>query len=185
MNGALYFIMDDDFYLLRGLWPFCGARADGRHWVQHRDGLRPDRCIGDRAILAVPRRIGLAPDGGAIWFLTNRIGMARAKELGFTGRFVEAAEALSLGLVNEVVADGELMPRAEALAAELAEGPTFAFGLAKKMFNVANRIAPVRCPDRQRHRQVHRFRLTRPWHGWWEPWPRCWMRKETLFGMHE
>lgn len=84
------------------------------------------------------RRIGLAPDGGAIWFLTKRIGMAKAKELVFTGRFVDAQEALSLGLVNEVVPDNELMARAEAVAADLAAGPTFAFGLAKKMFNMAN-----------------------------------------------
>ncbi len=84
------------------------------------------------------RRIGLAPDGGAIWFLTRRIGMAKAKELVFTGRFVDAQEALSLGLVNEVVPDNALMERAEAVAADLAAGPTFAFGLAKKMFNMAN-----------------------------------------------
>jgi 2-(1,2-epoxy-1,2-dihydrophenyl)acetyl-CoA isomerase len=84
------------------------------------------------------RRIGLAPDGGAIWFLTKRLGMARAKELVFTGRFVEAAEALSLGLVNYVVPDGELMAKAEELAADLASGPTFAFGMAKKMFAMAN-----------------------------------------------
>src|SRR6516165_3975430 len=36
------------------------------------------------------RRIGLAPDGGAIWFLTRRLGMAKAKELVFSARFVEA-----------------------------------------------------------------------------------------------
>ena len=84
------------------------------------------------------RRIGLAPDGGAIWLLNHRIGMAKAKELVFTGRFVEAQEALSLGLVNEVVPDDQMMARAEALAAELADGPTFAFGLAKKMFHMAN-----------------------------------------------
>jgi 2-(1,2-epoxy-1,2-dihydrophenyl)acetyl-CoA isomerase len=84
------------------------------------------------------RRIGLAPDGGAIWFLLKRIGMARAKELVFTGRFVDAAEALSLGLVNSVVPDGELMAKAEELAADLASGPTFAFGMAKKMFAMAN-----------------------------------------------
>ena len=84
------------------------------------------------------RRIGLAPDGGAIWFLTRRIGMARAKDLVFTARFVEAAEALSLGLVNEVVPDDQLMVRAEALAADLASGPTFAFGLAKKLFHMAS-----------------------------------------------
>ena len=84
------------------------------------------------------RRIGLAPDGGAIWFLTRRIGMAKAKELVFTGRFVEAAEALSLGLVNQVVPDAELEAKADELAADLAAGPTFAFGLAKKMFNMAH-----------------------------------------------
>jgi 2-(1,2-epoxy-1,2-dihydrophenyl)acetyl-CoA isomerase len=84
------------------------------------------------------RRLGLAPDGGAIWFLTRRIGMAKAKELVFTARFVEAAEALSLGLVNEVVPDDQLMSRAEALVADLASGPTFAFGLAKKLFHMAS-----------------------------------------------
>ena len=84
------------------------------------------------------RRIGLAPDGGAIWFLTRRIGMARAKELVFTARFVEAPEALSLGLVNYVVPDGALMAKTEELATDLATGPTFAFGLAKKLFNMAS-----------------------------------------------
>ena len=84
------------------------------------------------------RRLGLAPDGGAIWLLTRRIGLARAKELVFTARFVDAQEALSLGLVNYVVPDGELMAKAEALAADLASGPTFALGLAKKLFHMAS-----------------------------------------------
>jgi 2-(1,2-epoxy-1,2-dihydrophenyl)acetyl-CoA isomerase len=83
------------------------------------------------------RRIGLAPDGGAIWFLTRRIGMPKAKELVFTGRFVEAEEALALGLVNCVVEDDELMAKAQALAAEMADGPTFAMGLAKRLFHAA------------------------------------------------
>ncbi|MBV8337184.1 MAG: enoyl-CoA hydratase/isomerase family protein [Alphaproteobacteria bacterium] len=83
------------------------------------------------------RRIGLAPDGGAIWFLTRRLGMAKAKELVFSARFVEAEEALALGLVNYVVEDGELMAKTEELAADLAEAPTFALGLAKKLFHVA------------------------------------------------
>ena len=83
------------------------------------------------------RRIGLAPDGGAIWFLTRRLGMAKAKELVFTARFVEAEEALALGLVNYVVEDGQLMTKAEELAADLAAGPTFALGLAKKLFHAA------------------------------------------------
>ena len=83
------------------------------------------------------RRIGLAPDGGAIWFLTRRIGMAKAKELVFSARFVEADEALALGLVNQVVEDDELEAKAAALAADLAAAPTFALGLAKKLFHAA------------------------------------------------
>ena len=86
------------------------------------------------------RHIGLAPDGGAIWFLTRRIGMAKAKELVFTARFVEAEEALALGLVNEVVEDDRLMARTDELAADLAAAPTFAIGLAKKLFHAA--VAP-------------------------------------------
>jgi 2-(1,2-epoxy-1,2-dihydrophenyl)acetyl-CoA isomerase len=83
------------------------------------------------------RRIGLAPDGGAIWFLTRRLGMAKAKELVYTARFVEAEEALTLGLVNQVVEDDQLMARAQELAGDLAEAPTFALGLAKKLFHAA------------------------------------------------
>jgi 2-(1,2-epoxy-1,2-dihydrophenyl)acetyl-CoA isomerase len=83
------------------------------------------------------RRIGLAPDGGAIWFLTRRIGMLKAKELVYSARFVEAEEGLALGLVNYVVDDDELMAKTEELAADLAEAPTFALGLAKKLFHAA------------------------------------------------
>jgi 2-(1,2-epoxy-1,2-dihydrophenyl)acetyl-CoA isomerase len=83
------------------------------------------------------RRIGLAPDGGAIWFLTRRLGMAKAKELVFTARFVEAEEALALGLVNYVVEDDELAAKTDELAADLAAAPTFALGLAKKLFHSA------------------------------------------------
>src|SRR5438270_9405331 len=79
------------------------------------------------------RRIGLAPDGGPIWFLTRRLGMPKAKELVFSARFVEAEEALALGLVNHVVEDDELVRQTEELAADLAEAPTFALGRAKKV----------------------------------------------------
>lgn len=83
------------------------------------------------------RRIGYAPDGGGIWFLARRLPMNIAKELVFTGRVFDAAEGQRLGLVNHVVADGELDARAAAMAAEMAEGPTFALGLSKKLFHVA------------------------------------------------
>ena len=87
------------------------------------------------------KRLGLAPDGGAVWFLTQRIGVMRAKELVFTARFLSGPEALELGLVNKVVPDAELMPTATRLAQELAAGPTFALGLAKKLFHAA--VAPT------------------------------------------
>jgi len=83
------------------------------------------------------RRIALGPDGGAIWFLNHRLGMNRAKELVFSARFVPAEEALSLGLVNFVVPNDQLMAKAQELAADYASGPTFAFGMAKKLFHMA------------------------------------------------
>ena len=83
------------------------------------------------------RRIGLGPDGGAAWFLAQRIPMPLAKELIFSGRMIDAREALSMGLVNHVVPDNELMAKAEAMAADYAAGPTFALGLAKKLLHMA------------------------------------------------
>jgi 2-(1,2-epoxy-1,2-dihydrophenyl)acetyl-CoA isomerase len=50
---------------------------------------------------------------------------------------IDAREALSMGLVNHVVPDGELMEKAETMAADYASGPTFALGLAKKLLHVA------------------------------------------------
>jgi 2-(1,2-epoxy-1,2-dihydrophenyl)acetyl-CoA isomerase len=83
------------------------------------------------------RRVGLVPDGGASWFLARMLGMPRAKELVFSGRIVPAQEALSLGLVNYVVPDNELMTKADELAKDYAEAPTFALGMAKKLMHMA------------------------------------------------
>lgn len=82
------------------------------------------------------RHVGLAPDGGAIYFLTQHLGVQRAKELVFSGRRIDAQEALGLGLVNRVVPDDELDKAAFNHARELAMGPTFALGVAKKMFKL-------------------------------------------------
>ena len=82
------------------------------------------------------RHVGLVPDGGAIYFLTQHLGLLRAKELVYSGRRIDAQEALALGLVNRVVADDQLDSIALAYAHELASGPTFALGMAKKMFKM-------------------------------------------------
>lgn len=82
------------------------------------------------------RHVGLAPDGGAIYFLTQHLGVQRAKELVYSGRRIDAQEACAMGLVSRVVTDEELDAAAFEHARELATGPTFALGIAKKMFKL-------------------------------------------------
>jgi 2-(1,2-epoxy-1,2-dihydrophenyl)acetyl-CoA isomerase len=78
-------------------------------------------------------RAGLAPDGSSSYFLPKLIGLRRAQELVLTNRDLSADEALSWGLVNEVVDDDELPERARILAAQLASGPTRTLGAAKRL----------------------------------------------------
>ena len=82
-------------------------------------------------------KVGLVPDTGGLYLLTRLIGLNRAKELCFTGRMLDAREALHMGLVNQVAPAAELMPRALALARELASGATAAIGLTKSLLNIA------------------------------------------------
>jgi 2-(1,2-epoxy-1,2-dihydrophenyl)acetyl-CoA isomerase len=76
-------------------------------------------------------RIGLGPDGGASYFLRDLVGSAKALELILLGDLVDATEALRLGLVNRVVAPGDLESATRELAGRLAGGPTLAYGFAK------------------------------------------------------
>lgn len=80
-------------------------------------------------------RAGLTPDGSSTYFLPRLVGLRRAKELTLTNRTLSAQEALAWGIVNRVVPDAELMPVARALAAELAQGPTRALGMAKRLLD--------------------------------------------------
>ena len=80
------------------------------------------------------KKVGVVPDGGAIFFLTQHLGIGKAKELVYTARAFDANEAKALGLVARVVADADLEKESRALARELAESATYALALAKKMF---------------------------------------------------
>jgi 2-(1,2-epoxy-1,2-dihydrophenyl)acetyl-CoA isomerase len=84
------------------------------------------------------RNVGLVPDGGAIYFLSQVLGVLKAKELVYTARRVPATEAMQLGLITRLVADDDLDTTARTLANDLAQGPGFAFGVAKKMFKAMN-----------------------------------------------
>ena len=81
------------------------------------------------------KRIGLAPDGGAVWFLARQIGFAQAKELFYNARILNASEALALGLAQQVVPDAELLAEAMRQAHSYAEGPSFSLALTKQMFS--------------------------------------------------
>ncbi len=81
------------------------------------------------------KKVGVVPDGGALFFLTQLLGIAKAKELVYTARPIAAQEARDLGLVMRVVPDDRLEAEARALAQELAASATYALALAKKMFH--------------------------------------------------
>jgi 2-(1,2-epoxy-1,2-dihydrophenyl)acetyl-CoA isomerase len=82
-------------------------------------------------------RRGIAPDAGAAYLLTRLVGLQQAKRICFFGAPVGSREALTLGLVTEVVADSDLSARVQELAAELATGPTAAIAVAKRLINHA------------------------------------------------
>jgi enoyl-CoA hydratase/carnithine racemase len=81
-------------------------------------------------------RVGLAGcDMGACALLPRVIGQGRAAELLYTGRSMGGEEAERWGFFNRLCDPGTLLPDAQALAAELAAGPTFAQGMTKRMLH--------------------------------------------------
>jgi 2-(1,2-epoxy-1,2-dihydrophenyl)acetyl-CoA isomerase len=76
---------------------------------------------------------GLAPDCAALYFLPRLVGTARTKELVLTARPFTAQEALTMGLIAEVVPAEDLLARGRDLAGGLARGATVALGLAKSL----------------------------------------------------
>jgi enoyl-CoA hydratase/carnithine racemase len=91
------------------------------------------RVAADDAVLGQPEiLLGIIPGAGGTQRLTRLVGPAKAKDLIFTGRFVKADEALTIGLVDRVVPADELEDRALAWAGELATGAVVAMGMAKQ-----------------------------------------------------
>jgi enoyl-CoA hydratase/carnithine racemase len=72
---------------------------------------------------------------GACALLPRLIGQGRASELLFTGRAMTATEGLQWGFFNALHEPAELLAKAQALAADLAAGPTFAHGMTKTMLH--------------------------------------------------
>jgi len=89
------------------------------------------RIASDRARFGQPEiLLGIIPGGGGTQRLARLVGPARAKDLVFSGRMVDAAEALAMGLVDRVV-DGDPIEASLGLAASFATGARHAIRLAK------------------------------------------------------
>jgi 2-(1,2-epoxy-1,2-dihydrophenyl)acetyl-CoA isomerase len=78
-------------------------------------------------------KTGLTPDAGTSFLLPRIVGLKRSMELLLLNRTLPAAEALAWGLVNEVVADERLLERALAIAGQLAQGASAAYGATKRL----------------------------------------------------
>jgi 2-(1,2-epoxy-1,2-dihydrophenyl)acetyl-CoA isomerase len=94
-------------------------------------------------ILATPRaqmcavfvRIGLVPDLGGLQLLPRIVGLQRAKEIIFSGRVIGVEEAVSLGIVHQVVPQDDPLATGVAFAQRFRNAPTEAIGMAKNILN--------------------------------------------------
>jgi 2-(1,2-epoxy-1,2-dihydrophenyl)acetyl-CoA isomerase len=86
--------------------------------------------LGDTSL-----KFGLIPDEGGAYYFPRFMGVDRALKMSLLSEVYTARQALELGLVTEVVADDELMARANELAARLAEGPPIAIRITKRMIH--------------------------------------------------
>ncbi|MDP2293246.1 MAG: enoyl-CoA hydratase [Actinomycetota bacterium] len=78
---------------------------------------------------------GLSIDFGGSWLLPRRVGLHKAKELAFFADIIDAVEAERIGLVNRVVADGDLDAFVDDWAQRLAAGPPIAVAMTKRLLD--------------------------------------------------
>ena len=96
------------------------------------------RIASDRAKFGLPEvTLGIIPGGGGTQRLPRLIGVARAKELIFTGGVIDAKEADRIGLVNRVVPHDDLMDTCRSLAKTIAQNAGYAVSLAKEAINAS------------------------------------------------
>lgn len=95
------------------------------------------RIAGDNAKVGQPEiLLGIIPGAGGTQRLARLVGPSKAKDIVYTGRFVEAAEARSLGLVDEVVAPDDVYEAARGWARQFVAGPARALAAAKQAIDI-------------------------------------------------
>jgi len=77
-------------------------------------------------------KVGLVPGAGGAHFLPRLVGPARALEMFFTGDFIDAEEAMRIGIVNRVFPDAELMAEAEKIARRICRAPSLTLRMTKR-----------------------------------------------------
>lgn len=96
------------------------------------------RIGSDKAMFAESFvKLGIIPGDGGAWFLPRAVGYSNACKMAFSGEPVRAAEALAMGLVSEVVASEELLPRSIELAQSIASNPPHAVRLTKQLMRAS------------------------------------------------
>jgi enoyl-CoA hydratase len=100
---------------------------------------------------------GLVPDGGGMARLTRTVGVSRAKELVYSGRFFDAEEAVALALIDEMVAPDNVYDAAVAWAGRFVDGPPYALAAAKAGINDVFELAPAERVAAERRRFVDVF----------------------------
>ncbi len=98
------------------------------------------RVLGESAKMGQPEvKLGIIPAAGGTYRLPRLVGLGIAREIVYTGRMVDAQEALRIGLANVVVPDADVVTKALAVADEIAQNGRLAVRGAKRSLNALSR----------------------------------------------
>ena len=102
------------------------------------------RIVAHEAQIGSPEaKVTSSVTGGALRLIQNLVGSGKAKELLFTGVYIDGREAERIGLVNRSVPLENLMPTAMAMAREIAENSSFSIKMIKKGLHLAQKEASL------------------------------------------